>query len=79
MWSLENNLFTPFSFPIPFYDETNNLHNLLAKKAMECESLVKNFCLKNPKVKNEKVKDIINQKLNSINNKVEQIFLKKIN
>ncbi len=67
----------PFSFPIPFYDKTNDLHKRLAKNAMECEILVKDLYLKNSKVKNEKVKDIINQELNSINNKVEQIFLKK--
>jgi len=67
----------PFSFPIPFYDKTNNLHIFLMKKAMECETIVKNLYLKNPELNNEKVKIAIRQELNAINKKVEQIFLKK--
>ena len=67
----------PFLFPIPFYDETNKLHNLLAKKAMECETIVQDLFLKNPKINAEKVKQLINQELNFINDKVEQIIFKE--
>ncbi|MFX1338793.1 MAG: Eco57I restriction-modification methylase domain-containing protein, partial [Promethearchaeota archaeon] len=67
----------PFSFPIPFYDETNDLHNFLMKKAIECETIIQNLYLKNPDLSNEKIKIAIKLELNSIDRKVEQIFLKK--
>ncbi len=64
----------PFSFPIPIYDETNNLHKFLVKHAIKCESIVQDFYLKNPKINTEKVKLFLNQELNFINDKVEQVI-----
>ncbi|MFW9898943.1 MAG: Eco57I restriction-modification methylase domain-containing protein [Candidatus Thorarchaeota archaeon] len=63
----------PFSFPIPLYDETNDSHKILARKAIKCESIVKDLFMKNPDINTEKVKIFITQKLNVLNDIVDQI------
>ena len=63
----------PFSYPIPLYDETNDSHKILAQQANKCESIVQDLFMKNPDINTEKVKIIINQKLNVLNDIVDQI------
>lgn len=66
----------PFSFPIPIYDENYNLHNRLAKLAMDCEVIVRDILLKDPNINAEKVKTKIYQKLQIIDDVVENIIFK---
>lgn len=66
----------PFSFPIPIYDENNELHNRLAKIAMECEAIVHDLLLKDPNINAEKVKTKIHQKLQILDDVVESIIFK---
>ena len=68
----------PFSFPIPIYDENNDLHNQLAKLAMECETSVRDLLLKDPNINVEKVKTKIHQELQIIDDIVEEIIFKTI-
>ena len=63
----------PFSFPIPLFDGKNATHISLAKKAVKCETIVQDLYFKNPNINTDKVKIIINQKLQRINTIVEQI------
>jgi hypothetical protein len=64
----------PFVFPIPIYDETNEIHYKLAKKGIKCETLAQDLFFKNPKIKSEKVRTIINQKLLKIQELTDQII-----
>jgi type I restriction-modification system DNA methylase subunit len=66
----------PFLFPIPLYDESNEKHYKLALIAKKCESIVRDIFFKNPKINTRKVKIIINQKLQIINDLVAQIVFK---
>jgi len=63
----------PFSFPIPLYDENNEDHKTLAKKAIKCETIAQDLFMKNPNINSEKVRTIINQKLLRINDLVEKV------
>ncbi len=63
----------PFSFPIPLYDENNELHYTLAKIALKCESIVHDLFIKNPKINSEKIKIIVNQKLQILNDITKKI------
>ncbi len=63
----------PFSFPIPLYDESNELHYTLAKIALKCESIVHDLFIKNPKINSEKIKIIVNQKLQILNDITKKI------
>ncbi|MHA1293451.1 MAG: hypothetical protein ACTSQJ_12375, partial [Promethearchaeota archaeon] len=64
----------PFSFPIPLYNEANENHKKLAKKGIKCETLAQDIFLKNPNVNSLKVRIIINQKLQKINDIVKKII-----
>ena len=63
----------PFSFPIPLYDKNNELHYTLAKIALKCESIVHDLFIKNPKINSEKIKIIVNQKLQILNDITKKI------
>ena len=65
----------PFLFPIPLYDENNEIHKKLVKKGIKCQTLVQDLFLKNPKINSEKVRIIINQKLLRIQKLVDQVML----
>lgn len=62
----------PFLFPIPLYNENNETHRKIAKKALKCETIVQDLFFNNPNINAGKVKIIINQKLQIINKLVEQ-------
>ncbi|MHA1490226.1 MAG: Eco57I restriction-modification methylase domain-containing protein [Promethearchaeota archaeon] len=64
----------PFLFSIPLYDENNEIHGKIAKKAVKCETIVQDLFFNNPNINTGKVKIIINQKLQIINKLVEQII-----
>jgi len=64
----------PFSFPIPLYDENNELHRVLTKKGLKCESIAQDLFMKNPEINAEKVRTIITYKLKSINEIVNQVI-----
>jgi hypothetical protein len=63
----------PFSFPIPIFDENNENHKSLAKKAIKCETIAQDLFFKNPNINAEKVRVIINQKLQVIDKIVEDV------
>ncbi|HDZ19224.1 MAG TPA: hypothetical protein ENH75_13065 [archaeon] len=65
----------PFLFPIPLYDENNEIHKKLVKKGIKFQTLVQDLFLKNPKINSEKVRIIINQKLLRIQKLVDQVML----
>ncbi len=65
----------PFLFPIPLYDENNEIHKKLVKKGIKCQTIVQDLFLKNPKINSEKVRTIINQKLLRIQKLVDQVML----
>ena len=64
----------PFIFPIPLYDENNEIHKKLGKKGIKCQTLSQDLFLKNPKINSEKVRIIINQKLLRIQKLTDQII-----
>jgi hypothetical protein len=65
----------PFLFPIPIYDENNDIHEKLARTGKKCELLVYDFVMNNPKITTEKVKMLLNQKLLKIQKLTEHVFL----
>ncbi|MFX1258408.1 MAG: Eco57I restriction-modification methylase domain-containing protein [Promethearchaeota archaeon] len=66
----------PFSFPIPPYDEDNENHYALVKKALKCESIAQDLFLKNPNINTDKLKLIIHQKLHNLNEIVNKVVFK---
>ena len=63
----------PFSFPIPLFDENNEVHKHIARKAMKCETYASDLLIKNPNINSDKVRIILTQKLQRLNNLVEEI------
>jgi len=53
----------PFMFPIPIFDKENLIHMKLAKKGKKYHTIVQDLFLNNPKIKSNKVRLIINNKL----------------
>ncbi len=66
----------PFSFPIPLYEENNEVHDQLARKALKCESIARNLFAKNSNINSEKVRLIMRQKLDKVNALVDQIVFR---
>ena len=67
----------PFSFPIPKYDENNEVHQKLALTGKKCHSLVHDIVYNNKEISPEKVRLLISHKLNKINELTNQIVFKK--
>jgi len=63
----------PFSFPIPLFNEGDEMHAKLARKAIKCETVVQDLYLNNPHINSDKVRIIINHKLKKIDSLVKQI------
>ena len=53
----------PFSFPIPLYDNDNDIHRKLAKKSQKYHSIVQDLVFNNKNITAKKVRIFINQKL----------------
>ena len=53
----------PFSFPIPLYDNNNDIHRKLAKKSRKYHSILQDLVFNNKKITSEKVRIFINPKL----------------
>ncbi len=53
----------PFSFPIPLYDNDNDIHRKLAKKSRKYHSIVQDLVFNNKNITAEKVRIFINPKL----------------
>ena len=53
----------PFSFPIPLYDNNNDIHRKLAKKSQKYHSIVQDLVFNNKNITAEKVRIFINPKL----------------
>jgi len=66
----------PFSFPIPIYDQENELHRKLAKKSQKYHSVVQDLVSNNPKITSEKVRMFINQKLIKLDNLTKEVVFK---
>ena len=64
----------PFSFPIPPFDENNELHRALTKRGLKCESVAQDLFMKNPDINAEKIRTIITHKLKAINEIVTQVI-----
>ena len=64
----------PFSFPIPPYDENNELHRALTKRGIKCESIAQDLFMKNPDINANKVRTLITYKLKAINEIVNQVI-----
>ncbi len=65
----------PFSFPIPLYNENNEIHRILAKKGKKYHFIVQDLVLNNPKINSEKVRIIINTKLAKLDNFFNRILV----
>ncbi|MBD3254413.1 MAG: N-6 DNA methylase, partial [Candidatus Lokiarchaeota archaeon] len=63
----------PFSFPIPSFNGANELHIAISAQGQKSESIVRDLYLKNPKINSDKVRLIINRKLNLLNQYVEEV------
>ncbi|MHA2289310.1 MAG: N-6 DNA methylase [Promethearchaeota archaeon] len=66
----------PFSFPIPIYENENELHKKLAKKSQKYHSIVQDLVHNNPKITTEKVRTFIIQKLNKLDNLTKEVVFK---
>jgi hypothetical protein len=66
----------PFSFPIPIYDNENELHRKLAKKSQKYHSVVQDLVYNNPKITSEKVRTFIRQKLNKLDILTKEVVFK---
>ncbi|MBY9012250.1 MAG: N-6 DNA methylase [Candidatus Lokiarchaeota archaeon] len=66
----------PFSFPIPMYDNENELHRKLAKKSQKYHSIVQDLVYNNPKITSEKVRMFITQKLIKLDNLTKGVVFK---
>jgi hypothetical protein len=66
----------PFSFPIPLYDQDNELHRKLAKKGQKYHSVVQDLVHNNPKITSEKIRMFIAQKLNKLDNLTKEVVFK---
>ncbi|GAH17147.1 unnamed protein product, partial [marine sediment metagenome] len=66
----------PFSFPIPLYDNENELHRKLAKKSQKYHSVVQDLVHNNPKITSQKVKMFISQKLIKLDNLTKEVVFK---
>ncbi len=66
----------PFSFPIPLYDEQNDLHRKLAKKSQKYHTVVQDLVFNNPKITPEKVKTFIYQKLMKLDSLTKEVVFK---
>ena len=53
----------PFSFPIPLYDNDNDIHRKLAKKSRKYHSIVQDLVFNNKNITAEKVRIFLNPKL----------------
>lgn len=63
----------PFTFPIPLFDENNECHKEIARVALRCESISVDLFMKNPNINSEKVRIIMNQKLQVLNDLVKKV------
>ena len=66
----------PFSFPIPLYDEENELHRKLAKKSQKYHTIVQDLVSNNPKITTEKVRTFIYQKLMKLDSLTKEVVFK---
>ena len=63
----------PFSFPIPLYDNDNELHRKLAKKSQKYHSIVQDLVFNNKNITSEKVRTFIYSKLEKLDLLTKQI------
>ena len=66
----------PFSFPIPLYDDKNDLHRKLAKKSQKYHTIVQDLVFNNPKISPEKVRTFIYQKLMKLDSLTKEVVFK---
>ncbi len=66
----------PFSFAIPLFNQSDENHLHLARKAIKCETIAQDLFMKNPNINAEKIRIIINQKLQRIDKLVEDVVFK---
>jgi len=66
----------PFLFPIPEYDNDNEIHRRLAKKSQKYQSIVQDLVYNNPKITPEKVRAFINRKLSKLDNMTKEVVFK---
>jgi hypothetical protein len=67
----------PFSFPIPIYDNDNDTHRKLAKKALKYHSIVQDLVFNNKNITSEKVRTFIKPKLNKLDVLTKQVVFQK--
>ncbi len=63
----------PFSFPIPLYDNDNEIHRKLAKKSQKYHSIVQDLVFNNKNITSEKVRTFINIKLKKLDILTKQV------
>ncbi len=62
----------PFMFPIPLYDNNNEVHRELAKKGKKYQAIVQDLFFNNPQINSKKVRIIIFQKLLKLDSLTKQ-------
>ncbi|MFX1315587.1 MAG: Eco57I restriction-modification methylase domain-containing protein [Promethearchaeota archaeon] len=67
----------PFIFPIPYYDESNENHRLLAKFGKENHAFVEELVRNNPSITSEKVRIFLHQKLMELDRLTEEIVFQQ--
>jgi len=66
----------PFNFPIPQYDETNEDHVTLSKIGKKFHDAVQDIVNNNPRINADKVRMLINKRLEELNLIVEEVLFK---
>ncbi|MFX0035990.1 MAG: class I SAM-dependent DNA methyltransferase [Candidatus Hermodarchaeota archaeon] len=64
----------PFMFPIPPYDNNNELHKELAKKGKNYQTIVQDLFFNNPNINSKKVRIIISKKLLKLEKLAKQVI-----
>ncbi|MBY9007231.1 MAG: hypothetical protein KGD63_10785 [Candidatus Lokiarchaeota archaeon] len=63
----------PFRFPIPIYDESNNLHYRLAKKGIKYTTYVSDLTFNNPDISSNKIRTILNVNFSKLDNLTKKV------
>ncbi len=66
----------PFSFPIPQFDDSNEKHLMLSKLGKKYHDIVRDIVNNNPSINAEKVRILINKKLEELNALVEKVVFR---